>query len=342
MAGRLSGVAKRMLDDHPKAHFVHCMAHCINLCLQDVGSKCVCVKEALSLASDLANVVRASPKRLALFQKIQNEMAPGSPRLKPLCTTRWTVRTEAINAILKNYAVICCELEQISREGSGEITHKACGLLALMDKFSVFFGLKLSHLVFAMTEQLSITLQSKDITAQEATNGVNLALRFFHRQRCDTSFAELYKQTLEEAKDLTQPPVLPRVRKASKRLDSGSNQHVFITPEDYFRKSYYEVVDMLVNELNRRFQHPSFTILHQMEDLMITSCNNGEISLSDRFCSQYASDLDIDKLKIQLFLLPDLLRTVNEKQGVAIHKVTSIRTIIELKKRMRILLLGLF
>ncbi len=106
MTGRLSGVAKCMLDDNPKAHFVHCMAHCLNLCLQDVASKCACVKEALSLTSDLANVVCASPKRLALFEKIQSEMALGSRRLKPLCTTRWTVRTGAINAILTNYSVI--------------------------------------------------------------------------------------------------------------------------------------------------------------------------------------------------------------------------------------------
>ncbi len=181
-----------------------------------------------------------------------------------------------------------------------------------------------------MTEQLSITIQSKDITAQEATKGVKLALAFLHRQRCDASFAELYKQTVEESKHLTQSPVLPRMRKASKRLDSGSNPRVFATPEDYFRKSYYEVIDMLVIELDRRFQHPSFTILHQMEDLMISSCNNGKISLSDSFCSLYSSDIDIDKLKIQLSLLPDLLRTVNDKKGVAISQVTSIRTVIEL------------
>ena len=101
MAGKLSGVAKRMLDDYPKAHFIHCMAHCLNLCLQDVSKNCTCIREALSLTSELSNVIRASPKRLALFERVQKEMAPGSPRLKPLCPTRWTVRTEAINALLK-------------------------------------------------------------------------------------------------------------------------------------------------------------------------------------------------------------------------------------------------
>lgn len=36
MAGHVTGVAKRVLDEYPKAHFVHCMAHCLNLCLQDM------------------------------------------------------------------------------------------------------------------------------------------------------------------------------------------------------------------------------------------------------------------------------------------------------------------
>ena len=67
MAGKLSGVAKRMLDDYPKAHFIHCMAHCLNLCLQDVSKNCTCIREALSLTSELSNVIRAS--RLKEYKK---------------------------------------------------------------------------------------------------------------------------------------------------------------------------------------------------------------------------------------------------------------------------------
>ena len=44
-----------------------------------------------------------------------------------------------------------------------------------MEKFSTFFGLKLSHLIFAATEQLAITLQNQDITLQEAIMASTLA-----------------------------------------------------------------------------------------------------------------------------------------------------------------------
>ena len=333
MAGKLTGVGKRILNDYPKAHFVHCMAHSLNLCIQDVGSNCTCIREALSVTSELAKVIRASPKRLALFEKIQLEIAPGSPKLKPLCPTRWTVRTEAINSVIKNFSVISSELEQLSQEGTGEIRSKACGLLALMEKFSVYFGLKLSHVVFAISEQLSTTLQSKDLTAQEAVKAVDMALEFFNRQRNNASFDDLYEQTVEESKNLTDPPALPRIRRVPKRIDSGSQAHTFASPKELYRKLYFEVIDIVINELRKRFQHPSFAMLQHMESLMLTSINGGKVNPSESFCSMYSEDIDIDKLKMQLSLLPDLLRTANNEMsghGVPIRKVTSIRTVIDL------------
>lgn len=76
--------------------------------------------------------------------------------IRPLCPTRWTVRTSAIQSIITNYSVLCAEFEMILRESSYvEAARKACGLLAMMDKFSVYFGLKLAHIIFAATEQVS-------------------------------------------------------------------------------------------------------------------------------------------------------------------------------------------
>ena len=74
--------------------------------------------------------------------------------------------TAALDAVIKNYAVICSELEQVNKDSCGEPSRKPLGLLALMEKFSTYYGLKLSFLVFSATEQLSKTLQSSSITAQ--------------------------------------------------------------------------------------------------------------------------------------------------------------------------------
>ena len=35
MVGHLNGVAAKIQQDEPRAHFVHCVAHSLNLCLQE-------------------------------------------------------------------------------------------------------------------------------------------------------------------------------------------------------------------------------------------------------------------------------------------------------------------
>ena len=53
--------------------------------------------------------------------------------------------TAAIKSILSNYSVISAEFERVSQGIYVEAARKACGQLAMMDKFSVYFGLKLAH-----------------------------------------------------------------------------------------------------------------------------------------------------------------------------------------------------
>ena len=71
-----------------------------------------------------------------------------STSLKPLCPTRWTVRTAAILAALSNYDTLQATLEQINSETHDGYGRKAGGYLVQMDKFSTFFGLKVAYLVF--------------------------------------------------------------------------------------------------------------------------------------------------------------------------------------------------
>ena len=192
MSGALNGAASRIQSDQPNALYVHCAAHSLNICLQDCGKSCACIKDALGLAAELSNVIRASPKRLAQFRHLRDQLSPGSPGLKPLCTTRWTVRTGSLDAIFKNYNVICEEVSQIAAESHSESSTKASGLLAIMDKFQTYFGLKLALFIFGATEQLSATLQYKDFNAQEVSLAVGAAVAFLKRQRSDAAFDRFY------------------------------------------------------------------------------------------------------------------------------------------------------
>ena len=280
----------------------------------------------------VADLIRYSPKRSTLFEAIQAQLAPGSPSLKPLCPTRWTVRTCALHSILSNYSVLQETLQKVNTECHDDYGRTAGGYLAQMEKFSTYLGLKLSHLIFAGTEQLSIALQGKDTTVQEATTAANLAVNYLERQRSDEKFQSFYEDVLESSKDLTAPPCLPRYRRPPRRLDEASStSHEFTSTESYFRQQYYEVLDLLVNELKRRFhQKRGMPVVVAIEKLLLDAAN-GTLDSAEipEELQLYKNDLDLSRLKYQLLMLPDVIRVRNQKlqNDVPITKVTNVRTI---------------
>ena len=104
MSGHLRGVAARIQEIEPKAIMIHCLAHCTNLCLQSVGRQALCIREALDLVKGINDLIRCSPKQSSVFELLRAQISTSTPTLKPLCPTRWTVRTAANNSILTNYS----------------------------------------------------------------------------------------------------------------------------------------------------------------------------------------------------------------------------------------------
>ena len=170
-----------------------------------------------------------------------------------ICPTRWTVRTKALDAIIKNYKLLIPALLEIHNTGRDEYALKAGGFLQSLDKYSTYFGLKLAHCIFSATEQLSSSLQYKDTTIQEEVAGATLAISFLERQRSDTAFNDFYSRCLLESRDLTSEPVLPRYRRLPKRVDDGSQQHKYNDPKAMYRQQYFEAIDKVKGEISSRF-----------------------------------------------------------------------------------------
>ena len=61
MSGYLNGVAAQIQKEISSAIYVHCLAHCTNLCLQTVGRQCTPVRDALDLVMELTQLIRYSP-----------------------------------------------------------------------------------------------------------------------------------------------------------------------------------------------------------------------------------------------------------------------------------------
>ena len=95
------------------------------------------ISEGLLFIRELTQLIKWSPKRHALFETLKLE---DSPHLRTLSPTRWAVRNEAIDAVLKNYGVLCKTFNEISESGRDEYALKANGLLHTMEKFSTYLA----------------------------------------------------------------------------------------------------------------------------------------------------------------------------------------------------------
>ena len=107
----------------------------------------MCIRDAIEIVNEVGKLILYSPKRLHLFSSSLQQASDSGVNLKLLSPTRWTARTVAINAILKDYNVLLEVLEEIHMTTTDKYGIKASGLLHLLEKFNTHFGLKLSSLI---------------------------------------------------------------------------------------------------------------------------------------------------------------------------------------------------
>lgn len=111
-----------------------------------------------------------------------------------------------------------------------------------MEKFQTYFGLHLAVLVFSAAEQLSTTLQGKQISAEDASQAAAAYVRHLARTRTEETFNEFYAKVVESSTDLTDPPVLPRRKKIPARFNDGADNHVYTELSSFYRHQFFEVL----------------------------------------------------------------------------------------------------
>lgn len=116
MSVEFKGLQKLATDLQPLATYIHCSTHSLNLAVQDSLRNLSVFRDVMNLAKGLINMIRASPKRLNIFQNINDDGNTDSSNLRPLCPTRWTMRSSSIREVIKNYDRILIFLGMFSQE----------------------------------------------------------------------------------------------------------------------------------------------------------------------------------------------------------------------------------
>ncbi len=112
---------------------------------------------------------------------------------------------------------------------------------------------------------------------------------------------------IEEAKRLgIEDPILPRTRQISRRLDEGrqGTQFEFQTPELYYKRLYFELIDNALRGLENRFASDTWNFLAAAEKSLVT--NPVDVNLISSF---YGTDVEGDKTEITCYNVPRLIST---------------------------------
>ncbi len=110
------------------AIYVHCGPHCVNLVTQAACSTTPIVRDALQWTHELGCLFGQSGKFKTIFKSVAKSTSGSYITLKPLCPTRWTVRTPAIDAILGQYEAVLAALEEMASSNTSDTASRANGL----------------------------------------------------------------------------------------------------------------------------------------------------------------------------------------------------------------------
>ena len=136
-------MATQILREEPRAIYLHCMGHSLNLAVQDTCRSIKEMSDTFDTAGDLkVNEVQCKEKGNVL------------PRQYALYVLR--DGAESLRSVIANYEVRQ-ELMDIIKEYQGitEATSAVKGILSTMEKFSFLFGVVVSELFFSITDKLS-------------------------------------------------------------------------------------------------------------------------------------------------------------------------------------------
>lgn len=304
VAGSLSGLQTKIRDIEPRALFVHCAAHTLNLVVQDAISSVPAYRDILQTFGTLITYVRDSPKRLRWFEVLQKQ---DTNALRPYCPTRWVLRESALTSVMSNYTELCSFMDEISEQDKSEVGAKAAGFSNQLDKFSTYFNLASLLKVLTVIGTTNQAMQAATLHLQEA----NKLLKYLkiQLQSYRNQFEELWITATERIQELgLDQPSVPRYRRAPRRLDDGSDGYVFSSPEAYYRQQYAALIDTALGAVESRYASDTWDFLSDVESALLTK--PVQTAVISNF---YGSDLNADRLQLHVSMFHDWIEENNKQ-----------------------------
>ncbi|XP_050062925.1 52 kDa repressor of the inhibitor of the protein kinase-like [Aphis gossypii] len=255
MAGHMQGVQAHVRAMYPKALYIHCAAHSLNLAVS-TASNIKPIRNCLGIIEKLYVFFNTPKRNNVLLSCIENSDTDIKVKtLKRLCVTRWVQRYDAVHDFVELFEFVLESLETISEwnDSSGSTTDANLLLKAIDSEFIV--SVYVVKLLFSFGLPLCKQLQKERIDLKEAvdlTKDIVSELKSM-RSECDNEFNKIFLQAKAMAVKIDIELTIKRLNKRqTNRANPLSDQKM--DAETYYKITVFiPYVDYFITKLENRF-----------------------------------------------------------------------------------------
>jgi hypothetical protein len=180
MKGKHQGVKKRLLDINPRALYMPCACHSLNLTLCDMAKSCGKAVSFFGIVQCIYVLFAGSTKRWNVLCKHVPTFT-----LKSLSNTRWESRISSIIAIRYQAKELRSALYELSHSSDIEPKDKsdAKSLFDALGNFEFLLGMVIWHDILYSVNKVSKKLQSPDMCIDSALNQIQGMVQYFEAYR---------------------------------------------------------------------------------------------------------------------------------------------------------------
>ncbi|XP_021539361.1 zinc finger MYM-type protein 1 [Neomonachus schauinslandi] len=277
LRGKFSKIAAEFKKEEPRALYIHCYAHFLDLAVIRFCKEVKELRSALNTLNSLFNTIHMSGEMSANFQNIC-KLSQNKTCKKHTSQSCWTVHDHTLLSVIEGLPEIIETLEVVSSHSSNtSLADELSDLLILVSKFEFIFCLKFLYRVLSVTGILSKELQSETIDIFSLSSKIEAILECLSSERNDAYFKTIWDGAEEICQKITskgfevERPSFQKRRKIQKTVDLGNSDSVFFptsTEEQYKINIYYQGLDTILNNLKLCFSEFDYCKMKQISELL--------------------------------------------------------------------------
>lgn len=179
MSGQFRGLRKLISEKYPKAQFIHCAAHTLNLVLSH-SCEIPLIRNCIGTIKTVIHFFRQSALLDGLLKDVADLAGATHSNLVSLCETRWTEKHLAVERFAEMFSVLKGALQAL-QDSRRECASQAHQLQQAIENSPFVVSLLILRKVFNFTANLNRILQTKNIDITEACKYVDIVKKNYRR-----------------------------------------------------------------------------------------------------------------------------------------------------------------